>query len=149
MTISGVTSGNSMMKFETPEPRPRHRARPSASRTPIGVAMMTSSVASFRLCWSACVSPGELITESGSLSYQRVENPAQIVRERLSLNENCTAISTGTSAHSMYAQVISARNRGRPHGFAIQLRMRPKRPGRSLVTVAAVMPAARGSPARP
>ena len=41
------------------------------------------------------------MTELGSLIYQRVENPAQIVRERLSLNEYWTAISTGTIAHSM------------------------------------------------
>ena len=50
ITISGVTSGNSIRKFEEPDPRLRQRARPSASATPIGVAMMTSSVASFRLC---------------------------------------------------------------------------------------------------
>jgi hypothetical protein len=42
-----------------------------------------------------------LMTESGSLMYQRVEKPAQIVRERLSLNEYCTAISTGTIAQIM------------------------------------------------
>ena len=42
ITISGVTRGKSMMKFETPAPRPRQRASPSASKTPIGVAMSTS-----------------------------------------------------------------------------------------------------------
>ena len=47
------------------------------------------------------------MTESGRSMYQRVEKPAQIVRERLSLNEYCTAISTGTIAQSMYAQVMS------------------------------------------
>ncbi len=149
ITISGVTSGNSMMKLDTPEPRPRQRARPSARSTPIGVAITTSSAASLRLCWSAWVRPGSLSTESGSYVYQRVEKPAQIVRERLSLNEYCTAISTGTIAHSMYAQVIRTRNRGRPHGLATQLRMRARAPGRAEVTAAAVMRAAPSLPGRP
>ncbi len=93
--------------------------------------------------------PGALSTESGSLVYQRVENPAQIVRERLLLNEYCTAISTGTIAHSMYIQVKSTRNRGRPHGFEIQPRSRRSPPGRcGVATVAAVMPAAPSSPGR-
>ena len=71
--------------------------------------------------------PGALITESGSLSYQRVEKPAQIVRERLSLNEYCTAISTGTIAHSMYAQVISDEEpRPAPRVGDPASRMRPK-----------------------
>ncbi len=49
MTISGVTNGKSMMKLEVPEPRPRQRARPMASKTPIGTAMRTSAPASLKL----------------------------------------------------------------------------------------------------
>ncbi len=92
------------------------------------------------------------MTELGSLMYQRVEKPAQIVRERLSLNENCTAISTGTIAQSMYTQVMSARKRGRPHGFANQPRMRRRVEGLRAVAglrVVVVMPAAPSSPGRP
>ena len=92
------------------------------------------------------------MTESGSLVYHRVENPAQIVRERLSLNENWMAISTGTIAQTMYAQVIRTRNRGRPHGFVIQPWMRaPERRGRSRVrwSAASVIRAAPSSPGRP
>ena len=72
------------------------------------------------------------MTESGSLMYQRVEKPAQIVRERLSLNEYCTAISTGTIAHSMYAHVNTTRKRGRPHGLPIQPRTRRAMLGRAV-----------------
>jgi hypothetical protein len=49
ITISGVTSGKSMMKLAVPEPRPRQRARPRASKTPIGTAMRTSAIASLKL----------------------------------------------------------------------------------------------------
>ena len=58
------------------------------------------------------------------MQHQRSEKPCQIVRERLALNENWIAISTGTIDQTMYPQVMSTRNRGRPHGFAIQPRVR-------------------------
>jgi len=61
------------------------------------------------------------MTESdGSQVYHRSENPDQIVRERVSLNENWMAMITGTIAQTMYPQVIRTRKRGRPQGFVIQ-----------------------------
>src|SRR5690349_15433292 len=97
MTISGVTSGNSMMKLEVPEPRPRQRERPMASRTPIGTAISTSAPASLKLWTRECRRVGSCQTEStGSPQYQRVEKESQTVRDRVALKENSTAISTGT-----------------------------------------------------
>jgi len=53
--------------------------------------------ASLKVCTSACRSVGSCQTEStGSPQYQRVENESHTVRERVALNENCTAIRTGT-----------------------------------------------------
>ena len=102
MTISGVTNGKSMMKLEVPEPRPRQRARPRASKTPIGTAMRTSAIASLKVCTRACERVGSCQTEStGSPQYQRVEKPSQTVRERVALKENSTAIATGTIDHTM------------------------------------------------
>ena len=37
---------------------------------------------------------------SGSPQYQRIEKPCHAVRDRPALNENSTAISTGTSDHT-------------------------------------------------
>src|SRR5919201_4807149 len=125
MTISGVTNGNSMMKLEVPAPRPRQRARPRASKTPSGTAMRTSAPASLKLCTRACRRVGSCQTEStGSPQYQRVEKESQTVRERVALKENCTAISTGTIDHRMYAQVKAPRKRGFPHGLRSQPRNR-------------------------
>ena len=98
-TISGVTSGNSIRRFEAPEPRPRQRARPSASKTPIGVAISTSSPASFMLCSRAPCSSALWNTESMFgfvLVYHFSVKPCQMLNERLSLNENWMATSTGT-----------------------------------------------------
>ncbi len=59
--------------------------------------MRTSAPASLKLWTSAWRSVGSCQTEStGSPQYQRVENESQIVRERVALNENWTAMSTGT-----------------------------------------------------
>ena len=56
------------------DPHPVHRARPIARRTPIGTAIRTSAVASFRLWTSAFLSVGSFQTEStGSPQYQRSE----------------------------------------------------------------------------
>src|SRR5262245_14216151 len=102
MTISGVTNGKSMMKLEVPEPRPRQRASPRASKTPIGTAMRTSAPASLKLCTRECRRVSSCQTEStGSPQYQRVEKESQTVRDRVALNENWTAISTGTIDHRM------------------------------------------------
>src|SRR5215207_10042847 len=98
MTISGVTRGKSMRKFEGFDPQPNQRARPMARSTPIGTAMITSAAASFRLWTAACRSVGSCQTEStGSPQYQRLEKPAHSVRDRVALKENCTAMRTGTS----------------------------------------------------
>ena len=74
------------------------------------------------------------------------------MRDRLSLNENWIAISTGTSAQVMYSQVITTgRNRGRPQGFGIQplVRCRSENPWSALeaerVTVGRHPPAGLGS----
>ena len=110
-----------MMKLDVPAPWPRQRARPSASATPSGTAMSTSAPASLKLCASAWRKLGSFMTESdGSQVYHRSENPDQIVRERVSLNENWMAMMTGTIAQTMYPQVIRTRKRGRPQGFVIQ-----------------------------
>ena len=131
MTISGVTSGKSMRKFELPDPRPCQRAKPIARSTPIGVAMTTSATASLRLWTSASRRVGSCQTEStGSPQYQRVEKPCQVVRERVALKENCTAISTGTIDQTTYPQVTRGRKRGRPHGFESQPRNRLHAEGR-------------------
>ena len=37
---------------------------------------------------------------TGSPQYQRIEKPCHIVRDRPSLNEKSTAMSTGSSDHS-------------------------------------------------
>src|ERR1700722_14470920 len=105
ITISGVTSGISISELAAAEPRPRQRARPSASRTPSGVAIAMSSAASSRLCSSADVYV-ELNTDRVELPHhQRVENPCQLERDLPALNENRIAIATGANAHSMYSQV--------------------------------------------
>src|SRR4029079_16105496 len=125
MTISGVTNGKSMMKLEVPEPRPRQRARPMASSTPIGTAMRTSAPASLKLWTRECRRVGSCQTEStGSPQYQRVEKASQTVRERVALKENSTAIATGTIDHTMYAQVKTTRKRGFLHGLRSQPRKR-------------------------
>src|SRR6266540_6241456 len=117
MTISGVTSGKSMRKFEGREPQPVQRARPMARSTPIGVAMRTSAPASLRLWIAAWRSVGSCQTEStGSPQYQRAENPAHSVRDRVALKENWTAIRTGTSDQRTYDHVTSTRKRGRAQG---------------------------------
>ena len=128
ITISGVTSGNSIRKLDAPDPRPRQRARPSASITPSTVATTMSAPASFRLWTREWRRSGLCHTEStGSPQYQRVENPAQDVRDRLALNENWIAISTGTIDQMTYSQVISTRKRGFPHGLVIHPRSRAGR----------------------
>ena len=65
---------------------------------PNGVAMSRVSSPSCRLFVSASRSDGSCATdEKGSPQYHRKDAPCQLVRERPSLKENCTAIRTGTS----------------------------------------------------
>ncbi len=82
MTISGVTSGTSISELETPEPRPRQRDRPTASRTPSGVAMTMSRPASSRLWTSACVYWGSWkIDWVGSPHHHLIEKPCHTLRD--------------------------------------------------------------------
>src|SRR5262245_49990946 len=119
ITISGVTSGNSIRKFAPPEPRPRHRASPIARPTPIAVAIGIVSSASFRLWTSAGSSVSSKFSEAESqiAVYHCVLKPWNVLRDRPALNENCTAIATGAIDHRRYSQVQTAKNRGFPHGL--------------------------------
>jgi hypothetical protein len=102
MMISGVTRGSSIRKFAGRAPRPRHRARPMARATPMGVAITVVSAASFRVCHRAVLIDGSCqIERSGSSKYQRSENPCHEERDRPSLNENTTATTTGAIVHTM------------------------------------------------
>src|SRR5947209_11424957 len=109
--------------------------------TPIGVAMTTSRNASFMLCWSAPRRLGSWNTElmSGAvLVYHLVVKPCHTVSDRLLLNENWMATSTGAIDHTMYVHVTTTRNRGLPHGLVIQ----PRRRRQVLNSRASVLPVA-------
>ncbi len=102
MTISGVTRGKSMSMLAGCAPRPRHRASPTASATPSGVAMTIVNAASLRLWNRARRRLGSCQTErSGSPRYQRSEKPDHALRERPALKENSTAMITGTRDQTM------------------------------------------------
>ena len=68
--------------------------------------------------WNTELMSGEVLV------YHLVVNPCQTVSDRLSLNENWIATSTGAIDHTMYVHVITTRNRGLPHGLPIQPRRR-------------------------
>ena len=90
-----------MRKLAPPAPRPRHRASPRASATPIGVAITIVAIARIKLCRIAATSVGSFRTDrSGSSIHHRSENPCQTLRDRPALNENPIAITTGTIAHA-------------------------------------------------
>src|SRR5215217_2694469 len=118
IATSGVMNEKSIRKFAVPEPRPRHRSSASANPTPSGTAIATTSAESFRLWNRADRSSGSFHTELTSPTYHRVENPCHAVSARLALNENTTAIATGTSDQTTYAIASTQRNRAFPHGFA-------------------------------
>src|SRR5215212_8046208 len=116
-TISGVTSGTSAIPFATLLERERHRVSPMASITPSGVATRTVATPRMRLFFSDRRRLGSSKTDPSLQQYHWRENPCQVLRDRPSLNENWTAISTGSSDHRMYSQVTVARTYGRRHGF--------------------------------
>ena len=89
------------MPLETRLARERHRVSPIASMTPSGVAMRTVAAPRIRLLFSARSRLESSPTEPSAQQYHCREKPCQVLRERPSLNENCTATSTGTSDHTM------------------------------------------------
>src|SRR5262245_44910688 len=98
-----------MRPFAARLDRPRHRARPSASATPSGVATRVVNRASWSVFVSARRRLGSPATEPLSPQYQRVEKPCQALRERPALNENWMATSTGSSDQATYTHVTAAR----------------------------------------
>ena len=108
-----------------PEPRPRQRARPSASNTPIGVAISTSSAASFRLCSSApaawrCATPSR--SRVARVPPQREAVPdaqrAAVVERELDGDQD------RDDRPDHVAPGDSTRKRGLPHGLPSQPRSR-------------------------
>ena len=74
---------------------------PIANSTPSGTVITVAITPSFRVCSSAVCRLASCHTDRvGSPQYQRNEKPCQLVRDRPSLNENITAISTGSSDHT-------------------------------------------------
>src|SRR4029077_10209773 len=95
-----------------------HRSSASANPTPNGTAMSTVRLESFRLWKSADRSVSSCQREFTSPVYQRVsEKPCQVVCALPALNENATAMKTGSSVHTTYAIAIAHRKRARAHGF--------------------------------
>ena len=88
--------------------RDRHRVSPIASMTPSGVATRTVAAPRIRLFCSASSRLGSSPTDPSAQQYHCVEKPCQVLRDRPSLKENCTAIRTGTRDHRMYSQVTAA-----------------------------------------
>ena len=81
--------------------RERQRVSPIASITPSGVAIRTVSTPRTRLFSSAFSRLGSSPIEPSAQQYHCSEKPCQVLRERPSLKENCTAISTGSSDQRM------------------------------------------------
>src|SRR5690242_6602992 len=97
--------------------RDRQRLSPIASITPSGVATSTVATPRIRLFFRARVRLGSSKTEPSVQQYHCVEKPCQVLRDRPSLNENCTAISTGSSDQRTYSQVTVARTYGLRQGL--------------------------------
>ena len=113
ITISGVDSGTSISRFDARAVRPRQRASPSASPTPSGVAISIVSAASVRLLIIAWRRAGSWNSDRwSSPHHQRIEKPCHVLRDRPELNENWTAISTGTIDHRMYTHVTVRQHHG-------------------------------------
>ena len=81
--------------------RDRQRVSPIASMTPSGVATRTVAPPRTRLFCSASSRLGSSPTDPSAQQYHCVEKPCQVLRDRPSLKENCTAIRTGRSDHRM------------------------------------------------
>ena len=98
---SGVTNENIIRKLDDRDETPRQRCRPIANKTPSGTAITAVSSDSFSVWITACCSAGSCSTDaSGSVMYQRRENPCHCVIDRPPLNEKITAWTTGTKIHT-------------------------------------------------
>jgi hypothetical protein len=145
-TSSGITSGSSISTFTGPDPGPRHFCSPSASAVPSGVAISIVSAASSSDWPSAASSVGSWSTlRLGSPVNQRSEKPCSAVRERPSLKAKRIASSTGSNDQMMYSQVVIARKRGRPHGFANHSRTEIRRRATAGASIAVTSPAGRAA----
>src|SRR5215211_6309425 len=119
--ISGSTNDSSIWKLNPAASRPCQRSRPMAKATPMGTATRVVRVARRRLWTRACWSSGSCQTDStGSCQYQRSEKPCQLERERPALNENQTAIATGSTDQARYPQTSVSSSRGLRHGSVSQ-----------------------------
>ena len=132
IAISGVMNEKSIVKFAEPAPRPRQRSSAIANATPSGTAIRTTRIESLKLWASADRSSGSWNTEFTSWVYQRlIENPCHVVCAFPALNENMTAITTGTIVQTTYAIAPTHRNRACAQGFRIQASNRRQALGRS------------------
>ena len=88
-----------------------------ANITPSGTVMSVVITPSFNVCNSAVCSAASCQTDLvGSPKYHRAEKPCHTVRDRPSLKEKMTAISTGISDQARYPNVTATRIRGGRHG---------------------------------
>ena len=89
------------MKFAPAGSLPRQRSMPIANSTPSGTVISVAITPSLRVCSRAVCSAASCQTDSvWSPQYQRNEKPCHVVRDLPSLNENTTAMSTGSSDHA-------------------------------------------------
>ena len=97
-STSGMTNDTSISMLAPDGSRPRQRSMPIANITPSGTVISVAMTPSFSVCNSAWCSVASCHTDRvGSPQYQRNEKPCHVVRDLPSLNENITAISTGSS----------------------------------------------------
>jgi hypothetical protein len=76
--------------------------------TPSGVATRTVAAPRTRLFCSARSRLGSSPIDPSAQQYHWVEKPCQVLRDRPSLKENCTAIRTGSRDQMMYSHVRPA-----------------------------------------
>src|SRR4029453_17877154 len=128
--ISGSTNDSSIWKLNPAASRPRQRSRPMAKATPRGTATRVVRVARRRRWTRAACSSGSCQTDStGSCQYQRSESPCQLERERPALNENQTAITTGSTDQARYPQTRVSSSRGLRQGSVSHRLTRSSPPG--------------------
>ena len=77
------------------------RLSPIASAIPSGTATTIVIPASTTLLTNAFCRSSLFASDPSSVNHHRNEKPCQLLRLRPSLNENATAISTGTIDHAM------------------------------------------------
>ena len=117
ITISGVTSGNSINAFDAFDARPRQRCRPIAIATPIGVAISMLSTASLSVFFSAVRKVSSCHTDdAGSPQYHRNDGDWNADRLLPELNEIRIATSTGTQRPQDVQPGDDRQAQGRPAG---------------------------------